>query len=75
LQKVLRKPSTHWFVLSDIPSVSGWNTVDSCGSIPRFLYSARRNWLLNVEPLSETVVLGVPCSFHISLVNMSASSV
>src|ERR1700687_5277736 len=57
----LRYCSSHWFVLSDCPSVRGWEAVDMFWCIFSDSHSPLAYFEVNLVPLSVMIFLGVPC--------------
>ena len=51
---------THWFFLSERPSVYEWNTVEMFQSIPSFIVMAFLNCKVNLGSLSEMILVGRP---------------
>src|ERR1700720_1389465 len=60
LTQFRRYCSTHAFILSDCPSVLGWNAVDKFWLIPVALAIALEKCDVNRGSLSEIILLGMP---------------
>jgi hypothetical protein len=56
----LKNCSTHWFVLSDCPSVFGWYAVEMFWCIFSALHSALANFDVSLVLRSEMIFLGTP---------------
>jgi hypothetical protein len=59
--------STHWFFLSDIPSVWGWNAEDRFCLIPSFWVRARPKWEVNRGSQLLIILVGVPNHLYMCL--------
>ena len=62
-----------WIVLSDCPSVCGWNAVLMYNFVPIAFCKYSQNLEVNLGSLSDTIDIGTPCSRTILFKYFSAN--